>query len=166
MIVLVAALGHNRVIGSNGELPWSLPTDLKRFRSLTVGRPVIMGRATHESIGRPLPDRTNIVLSRSQEFDPDGVIAAADPEQALEIARSQAGPDGEICVIGGGQIYAMFLDLADRLELTRVEASPAGDAYFPEWREQDWRLVFSERHEGSPAYEFQTLVRIRAAQHT
>jgi dihydrofolate reductase len=159
MIVLVAALGRNGVIGSNGSLPWSLPADLRRFRSLTVGKPVIMGRATHESIGRPLPDRTNIVLSRNERFEPEGAIAASDPEQALAIARSNAGRDGEICVIGGEQIYAMYLDRADRLELTRVEASPAGDAYFPEWHEPDWQLVFCERHAGSPAFEFQTLER-------
>ena len=159
MIVLVAALGTNGVIGNDGALPWSLPEDLKRFRSLTIGRPVVMGRATHESIGRPLPGRTNIVLSRNPAYSPAGAVAASSREHALAIARDTAGDGGEICIIGGGQVYAMYLDVADRLELTRVEAAPSGDAIFPEYSDRDWALVFSERHEGTPGFEFQTLER-------
>lgn len=159
MIILVAAIGRNGVIGINGALPWSLPADLKRFRSLTVGKPVIMGRATHESIGRPLPDRTNIVLSRNDQYRPQGAVAASTLEAALSMAEAAAGPDREVCVIGGEQVYRMFLPMAQRLELTRVDASPLGDAHFPAWRRSDWKLVFSEFHEGSPSFEFQTLER-------
>ncbi len=156
---MIAAVGRNRVIGTDGALPWSLPADLKRFRVLTVGKPVIMGRATHESIGRPLPDRTNIVLSRNEAYSSPGTTTASTPQAALTIAENATGPDGDVCVIGGEIVYSMYVPMADRLELTRVEASPRGDAYFPAWRESDLQLVFSETHQGSPSFEFQTLVR-------
>ncbi len=161
MIVLVAAVGRNRVIGSGGRLPWSLPDDLRRFRRITLGKPVVMGRATFESIGRPLAERTNIVLSRRPDWSAAGVSVAGGPTEAVDLASRFHGPDAEICVIGGAQVYSLFIDNADRLELTLVDASPPGDAHFPEWDPQDWHTVFSESHPGPPAFEFRTLVRRR-----
>jgi dihydrofolate reductase len=165
-LVLVVALGTNRAIGRAGALPWHISEDLKRFRALTMGKPIVMGRKTFQSIGRALPGRLNIVVSRRDPgaLDlPDGVISAASLGEALEIARRHAGgPAGEVMVIGGGEIYREALPLADRLEVTLVEDAPAdADAFFPEWRESgEWRLVRAEpRREGDPAYSFATYER-------
>ena len=163
-LVLVAAVGRNRVIGTEGDLPWHLPADLRRFKELTIGNPIIMGRTTFESIGRPLPNRTNIVMTRRAEFaeehagSPD-VRVAGSADEALAIAWEIASGD-DVHVIGGGEIYAQFIDRADRLELTMVDAEPAGDDHFPEFEAAEWELVGSERHEGDPSFEFRTLDRI------
>lgn len=159
MITLVAAVAANGVIGNAGRLPWSIPDDLRQFRRLTIGKAVIMGRATFDSIGRPLPERTNIVLTRNRGLAAPGVFSAADPDEAVAIAHNIHGTDAEICVIGGGEVYRVFLPRADRLELTLVALAPEGDAFFPEWDQDLWKQIAASSHTGPPQYEFTTWVR-------
>ncbi len=134
-IVLVAAMGRNRVIGADGGMPWHLPADLKHFKSVTMDHPVVMGRRTFESIRRALPGRRNIVLSRSLDKAPPGCELMASLEQALEAVQS-----GSVMVIGGGALYRTALPLAARMELTFVDVAPVGDTYFPQWAHAEWRL--------------------------
>lgn len=136
-IALVAAVGENRVIGRAGGLPWHIPGDLEFFKKTTMGKPVIMGRKTWESLRRPLPGRTNIVISRDPEYTADGAQVASGLDQALAVAGERAG--GEIMVIGGAEIYRLALPKADRLYLTEVALSPDGDAFFPDFDKNDWR---------------------------
>ena len=144
-ISLVAAIARNGVIGDSGRLPWHLPEDLKRFKALTMGHVMIMGRKTHEAIGRPLPGRRTIVVSRRAGIAFPGVETAA----SLEAAIALAGEVPEIFVVGGGEIYAQALPLAHRLLLTEVDATPAGDAFFPQFDHALWRV--SARTEGLSA---------------
>jgi dihydrofolate reductase len=132
-IVLVAAIGENNVIGVDGMLPWRISSDLKHFRALTLNRPIIMGRKTFESIGRPLDQRTNIVVSRSLAWIGAGVVLAMSIDAAMAYARSDAEKRGvdEIMAIGGGDVFAALMPRADRLEITHVHASPEGDSFFP-----------------------------------
>ncbi len=131
-ISFIVAAADNGVIGRNGALPWRLSSDLKYFRRLTLGKPVIMGRKTFASIGKPLDGRDNIVLTRQPDFGREGVHVAATPEAALDLARrlAQARGADEIQVIGGAEVYRLMLPWADRLYLTRVHASPEGDTTF------------------------------------
>ncbi|MDH3547535.1 MAG: type 3 dihydrofolate reductase [Gammaproteobacteria bacterium] len=136
MISIVVAVSKNHVIGSRGELPWRLSDDLKHFKALTIGKPIIMGRKTYESIGQPLPDRQNIVITRQTDYFAEGCDVVASVDSAI----AAAGDADELMVIGGGDIYRLFLPLAKRIYMTRVQAEVAGDAYFPvldagEWRE-------------------------------
>jgi dihydrofolate reductase len=156
MITLIAAVATNGVIGIAGRLPWSIPDDLARFRRLTIGKPVVMGRATFDSIGRPLDERTNIVLTRNRQFDAPNVHRASGPAAAITIAQRLHGPDAEICVIGGAEVYRVFLPNAERLEFTMVAAAPEGDAFFPEWDQASWNRVAAEAHTGPPHHEFTT----------
>lgn len=135
-VVLVAAMARNRVIGQEGGMPWHLPADLKHFKAVTMGCPIIMGRKTFESIGRPLPGRTNVVISRSRPELPDGVELVGSLDEAVEAAGAE-----RVMVIGGGQVYRQALDRADRLELTLIDAVVSGDTVFPEWSASDWRLT-------------------------
>ena len=128
-LALVAAMGRNRVIGTDTGLPWHLPRDLKHFRALTLGKPIILGRTTFEQIGRPLPDRPNLVLTRRADYAPPGVRVVHSAEQALE-AAGQFGAD-EAVVIGGGEVYREFLPRADRLYLTVVDGEFEGTTHFP-----------------------------------
>ena len=132
-IVLVVAVARNGVIGRDGDLPWRLPSDLKRFKQLTLGRPVLMGRKTWESIGRPLPGRPNIVVTRDAAFSAPGAEVVSSLDEGLAAARREAKALGvdEVCIIGGGQIYAQVFDRADILHVTHVEADVEGDARFP-----------------------------------
>jgi len=132
-IVLVVAVARNGVIGRDGDLPWRLPSDLKRFKQLTLGKPVLMGRKTWDSIGRPLPGRPNIVVTRDASFAAPGATVVSSLDEGLAVAQREAQALGvdEICVIGGGQIYAQVFDRADILHVTRVEADVAGDTRFP-----------------------------------
>lgn len=132
-IVLVAAVSDNGIIGRGGDMPWHLPDDLKRFKKLTMGHPIVMGRRTWHSIGRPLPGRTNIVMTRNTSFAADGAVVAHTESDVL----AAAGDADTIMVIGGGEIYRMFLRTADRIELTRVHLTVEGDTTFPEL-EGDW----------------------------
>lgn len=136
-LTLVAAMARGRVIGRGGAMPWHLPADLRHFKEVTLGHPVIMGRRTFESIGRPLPGRTNVVISRSHpELPPEVYLADSLPSALAEVAGG-----GPAMVIGGGQIYAEALPLARRLELTLIDAEIDGDTWFPEFRWADWQLA-------------------------
>lgn len=141
---LIAALARNRVIGCDNRLPWRLPADWRFFKQTTMGKPLLMGRRTWESIGRPLPGRQMIVLSRNTGYSAPGCIMAQSLEQALERIGTVA--EAEAMIIGGTSLYAQTLPMADRLYLTRVETDVLGDAWFPEWDEQDWRLDWEEAH--------------------
>lgn len=140
-IALVAAVAENGVIGSAGALPWRISDDLKWFKRATTGKPVIMGRKTYESIGEPLPGRDNIVVTRDENFQPEGVIIARNLETALARAHDCADARGveEVCVIGGGEIYAQTIDAATRIYLTRVKAHVAGESSFPALKAAEWR---------------------------
>ncbi len=158
MICLVVAMAKNRVIGSAGGLPWHLPADLKHFKALTMGKPMIMGRKTFGSIGRALPGRTNIVVTRDADFEAEGVISADSLEAALTLAGEEASEEAdEIMIIGGGQIYELALPLAERIYLTEVDAEPEGDVLFPEIDTDQWRLTSRQEHPAAsdaPAYAF------------
>jgi dihydrofolate reductase len=157
VIVLVAAMGRNRVIGVDGGLPWHLADDLKRFKALTVGKPIIMGRNTFNSIGRALPARTNIVITRNTEFTAEGVVVVSTPGEALVRALREVDDGGsEICIVGGGQIYRQFLPLASRIELTVVDAAPDGDTTFPDL-DDTWGVVTEEFLVGEPSLRYLTL---------
>ncbi len=135
-LTLVAAMARNRVIGRAGAMPWHLPADLQRFKAITLGHPVIMGRKTFESIGRPLAGRTNIVISRSAPSVPSEVVVA----ESLATALAQVGSVAQAMVIGGGQIYAQALPQASQIELTLSDAEIDGDTLFPELGANDWRV--------------------------
>jgi dihydrofolate reductase len=156
IVSLIAAVAENGVIGRGGELPWKLSADLRRFKSLTMGRPIIMGRRTWESLGRPLPGRTSIVVTRQPRFAtafPEVRIAST-IEAALDAAAAAPGGDVEAFVIGGGEIYAVAMPHANRLYLTRVLASVEGDATFPPWDERHWRLLTTENHAADAKNDF------------
>jgi dihydrofolate reductase len=159
LISIIAAMDRNRLIGSNNQLPWHLPADLAHFKAVTMGKPVIMGRKTYESIGRPLPGRTNIVLTRSADFQPEGVLLAESLENAIETVVAE----DEVMIIGGSSVYKHALPLADRLYLTYVEDSYQGDAWFPDFDIEEWQLVASEEHradaKNSSDYRFVTYQR-------
>jgi len=137
---IIVAQAQNRVIGINNNLPWHLPEDLRYFKQVTMGKPIIMGRKTFDSIGRPLPGRTNIVITRDGSYQPEGVKVVNSLEAARELAESICTIDGcdEAMVIGGAQIYEQALSLADRLYLTQVHADVNGDAWFPAFHPGDW----------------------------
>jgi dihydrofolate reductase len=146
-IALIWAMARNRVIGRDNALPWRLPVDMQHFRALTTGHPVLMGRKTFESLGRPLPQRTNIVISSDRGYAPPGCLVAHSLDEALELAVAQTPPnDPEIFVIGGAQLYAQMLPRADRLYVTLVETEVEGDAWFPEFDLQAWRETRRDAH--------------------
>lgn len=132
-IVLVVAVSENGVIGRDGGMPWQLPSDLKRFKALTLGKPVIMGRRTFAAIGRALPGRPNIVITRNRAFGADGATVVSSLQEAVSLARQQAAALGvdEICIIGGGEIYRQSMAIADLLHVTQVSAVLSGDTTFP-----------------------------------
>ena len=141
-LTLIAAVGENGVIGVGGGLPWRLPADLQRFKALTLGKPVLMGRRTWDSLGRPLPGRRNLVVTRQPDFAAPGAEVFGDVETAL--AACAEAP--EVMVIGGGELYAQLLPRAAVLELTEVAAAVQGDAFFPPWRPEEWREVARTHH--------------------
>ncbi len=140
-LVLVAAVAENGVIGRDGGLPWRLPSDLRRFRVITLRHPVVMGRRTYDAIGKPLPGRTNIVITRDAAFAARGAVAAPSLEAALTVARGDALRRGacHIMIIGGADLYGQTIGRACRLEITRVHARPAGDSTFPAIDPAQWR---------------------------
>lgn len=160
MISLIAALAADRIIGMENAMPWHLPADLAWFKRNTLNKPVIMGRLTFESIGRPLPGRLNIVIS-GQPGNHDGVTWVTSPEEAI----AAAGEAEEIMVIGGGRIYAQMLARADRLYLTHIDAEVEGDTQFPDYEPDEWQSTFSEFHDAdaqnSHSYCFEILDRRR-----
>ncbi|GCD78334.1 dihydrofolate reductase [Thermaurantimonas aggregans] len=136
-IILIAAMAENRVIGRDNKLIWHIPSDLRHFKQLTLGQIVVMGRRTFESIGRPLPKRTNVVITRSPHFQPEGVHVFHSLFEALEAFRKS----DRIYIAGGADIYRQALPIADLMELTIVHRMYAGDAYFPEWNPSEWETV-------------------------
>lgn len=143
-IAIVVAIAKNGVIGNAGGLPWRLSTDLKRFKTITMGKPVIMGRKTWQSIGRPLPGRFNIVISRDRTFAAPGAKVAHSLDEAVSMARAQEAATKEICVIGGGEIYRQALPQTERLYVTHVEADVPGDVIFPQIHDEIWQLISKE----------------------
>ncbi|MDP3880883.1 MAG: dihydrofolate reductase [bacterium] len=159
MISMIAAMSNNRVIGVKNDLPWHLPADLKHFKETTTGNPVIMGEATYKSIGRLLPNRKNIILTRDPNYKVEGAFMANSFEQAFELAGEDA------FIIGGGQIYKQGLEYADRIYITRVDVELDGDVFFPEFESDEWKLVSEEKHdkdsENEYDYNFQIYDRVR-----
>ena len=145
-IAQVVGIAQNGIIGFDGDMPWRLSTDLKRFKTITMGKPIIMGRKTFESIGRPLPGRLNVVVSRGA-YKANGVSSANSIEEAINISREWATENkvDEICIIGGGEIYRQSLPLADKLYVTHILAEPEGDTRFPDIDEAQWQIVSTER---------------------
>ncbi|WP_447588265.1 dihydrofolate reductase [Aquipseudomonas campi] len=163
-LCLIAALAQNRVIGRDNQLPWHLPADLKYFKARTLGKPIIMGRKTWDSLGRPLPGRLNLVVSRQPGLSLEGAEVFASLEAAIVRADEWARAQGvdELMLIGGAQLYEQGLELADRLYLTRVALSPEGDAWFPAFDEAAWQCNARDEHaalESAPAHCFETWVR-------
>jgi len=160
-IALIAAMAENGVIGINNQLPWRISADLRHFKALTMGKPIVMGRKTWESIGRPLPGRTNIVISRDSGFEAEGCQVVHSIEQALEAA---AGYD-QVMIIGGANLYRQMLERADVLYLTLIKAEVEGDAWFPQLEPEEWREVERQSHGADDNneydYDFVTLQRIR-----
>lgn len=159
-VTIAVAVGANGVIGRENQMPWPRTGDMRQFKALTLGHPVIMGRATYESIGKPLPSRTNIVLTRQANWDPshDDAIVAANLDEALEIAHTI---DPDVFIIGGAAVYAEARDcgLVDVMVITHVPLSPEGDAFFDPILAKDWTEVDRVAHYGTPAYEIVTYVR-------
>ena len=155
VVALIAAVARNGVIGSGGALPWRLSSDLKHFKAATMGKALVMGRKTFESIGGALSGRTIVVVSRDRAFSAEGVLVAGDVAQALTLAEAAARAAGadEIIVAGGGEIYAQTIGRASRLHLTEVDLEPAGDAHFPPIDPAEWREVSRRQGERGPRDE-------------
>jgi dihydrofolate reductase len=144
-VLIISAVAKNGVIGKDNTLPWHYPEDFKRFKTLTSGHAVVMGRKTYESLGRPLPKRLNIVLSRREDLEIEGCVVACSLEEAKKICAEKN--EEQMWIIGGSGIYAEGLKIADVLELTEVHKEFDGDVYFPSWDTMLWKEVFREKHE-------------------
>lgn len=158
-VSIIVAMAENGVIGRNNQLPWYLPEDLRYFKKTTLGKPIIMGRKTFESIGKALPGRTNIVISRQSDLSlPEGVRIVSTVDEALELAEAVCLIDGidEVMIIGGEQIYKILMPKATKLYLTKVYANVEGDASFTGFDESDWQFVSEEKHQasGSNPYDY------------
>ena len=157
---MIVALGRNRVIGINNEMPWHIPADLKFFKAQTLGKPVVMGRRTLEAIGKPLPGRPNIIVTRDTSFSADGTTVVPNLEEAVSVAKATATEIGadEVMIIGGGQIYEQMIGKVERLYLTEIDLSPEGDAFFPDYRAvAEWKEISREHHNANadqPAFDF------------
>lgn len=164
LISFVVAMDRNRLIGRDNSLPWRLPADLRHFKRITMGKPVLMGRKTYESIGKPLPGRENIVVTRNEGFSAPGCKVVYSIDEALE----HASQHDEVMVIGGSNFYEQLLPRADRLYLTLIDAVFDGDAWFPAWDDANWREIESEAHPADDnhpyGYRFVTLERVRTTQ--
>ncbi|WP_242928526.1 dihydrofolate reductase [Pontibacter vulgaris] len=143
MIAIVVAIADNNVIGKDNQLIWHLPADLKHFKSITMGHPIIMGRKTFDSIGKPLPGRTSIIITRQQDFKAEGCIVVNSVQEAITKGREL---DETVCIIGGAEIYKQALPLTDTIYLTRVHHTFEGDTYFPELQPEDWETVSATEH--------------------
>lgn len=151
---IIAAVAANGVIGAGNAMPWHLSEDLKRFRALTIGHPILMGRKTHQSLGRPLPGRRNLVISRDAGFRAEGCETFA----SLDAALAACGETEEVFVIGGGQIYREALTLADRLHLTEIQMEFAGDTRFPDYDRSRWRETSREHHRADQGWDYDFVV--------
>ena len=142
-LTIVVATAQNRAIGLNGKMPWHIPEDLKYFKAVTTGHPIIMGRKTFQSIGRPLPGRTNIVITRDQDYQAEGITVTHSLEQAIEVAKTVAQKNGvrEVMVIGGAEIYALALPFTNKIHRTEIHAETDGDAFFPELIASEWQEI-------------------------
>lgn len=149
-LTIIAAMSANRVIGRNNDLAWHLPDDLKRFKELTKGHHVIMGRKTYESMGKPLPGRTNILVTNQKDYKAPGCIIVHTLKEAIQKAENDSQP----YVIGGGKIYEQALPLSDTLELTLIHADVEGDTYFPEVDTKIWQIVAKESHQADEKHEY------------
>jgi dihydrofolate reductase len=161
-ITLIVARAQNGVIGRDGGMPWHLPADLRRFKALTVGKPVVMGRKTFESIGKPLPGRHNIVLTRQAGWAAPGVTVVPNLAEAVVAAGLDPRVRAEVMIIGGAEIYALALPVATRVELTEVDAAPDGDTILPAFDPARWQEVAREAHppaDGQPGFAYVTLER-------
>ena len=159
-LTLIAAVAKNRAIGLRGRMPWRLPDELQNFKRVTLGKPVVMGRKTWEAIGRPLPGRQNIVISRNRAYRAKGCVLAISLDAALSVA------DGaELMIIGGGELYRLALPGAQRMLLTIVDCEPEADTWFPAWSESAWQLASSELHpvDDRHAFSFDTQEWVRAS---
>lgn len=158
-VTIVVAMGSNGVIGVAGAMPWHLPEDLAHFKRVTLGHPMIMGRKTYESIGRPLPGRTTIVVTRQPDWSAEGVLTAADFDGALAVASAL---DGEVFVVGGAQIYAEALGrgVVDQMIVTHIDSAPAGDTYFPDLEWSEWKETGNDPHQGPPRFTIKTHTRL------
>lgn len=154
---LIVAMAENQTIGIDNSLPWHLPNDLQYFKKVTMAKPIIMGRKTYESIGRPLPGRTNIVITRQADYQAEGIVVVNSLQQALDKAEDISFVAGheEVMVIGGAEIYQQALLKADRLYITHVHSEIAGDAFFPHVSWNDWQECQREDHQADPAGEAQ-----------
>jgi dihydrofolate reductase len=165
ILSIIVAMAHNRVIGLNNQMPWHLPADLAWFKKNTLNKPVIMGRKTFESIGRPLPNRHNIIISRQTEklvINHEHISWTKSIDEALLVAKNQVAD--EAFIIGGGNIYHQVLSMVDRLYLTHINANVQGDTFFPDYRFDSWRQVYCENHQADDKnaydYQFEILERI------
>ena len=145
-VSIVVAMTPQSVIGKDGKVPWRLPADLKYFRRLTLGHPVVMGRKTFESIGKPLDGRTNIVMTRHAAWKAPGCLVAGTVDAALDLAMQHAAPSREVMILGGAKVYALFLPHTDRMYVTWVDAAVEGDTFFPEYDAGEWRETSREDH--------------------
>lgn len=166
-IAMIAAMAKNRIIGADNDMPWHLPADLKHFKAITLGKAVIMGRKTYESIGRALPGRPNIVITSNADYSLSDATVVDSPESAFEVAKAlspEQSENDEVMIIGGGTIYQSFLDKADTLYLTHIDLDVDGDTQFPDYEAAaSWKEVSREAHsadeKNAHAYTFVTLVR-------
>lgn len=156
MISIIAAMTTNRVIGLNNQMPWHLPSELKYFKQITMGKPIIMGRKTFESIGKPLPGRVNIVITHQPNYHAEGILVADSLEHAIVLA----GDVPEVMIIGGATIYQQALVLADKMYLTLIDLQCEGDAFFPAWDTKDWQIVEEQTQlaDADNPYSFQKLI--------
>ncbi len=156
MVSLIVAASENNVIGRENDLPWSLPDDLNYFRKTTAGHPVVMGRKNHESIGRLLPGRANIIVTRKNNYEVEGGVVVGSLETGIQKAIDIAIADNrqEIFVIGGGEIFQQALPLADRMYITRVHANVPGDAFFPEFDTTEWQLTAEKHHAADEKHQY------------
>ena len=160
IISIIAAMDKNRVIGKDNSLPWKLPEDMKRFKKLTSNKPVIMGRKTFESIGKALPNRKNIIITRDKKYKAQGCIVVHSVDEALKAAKENE----EAMVMGGAQIYKEFLPLANKMYLTFIDKNFEGNAYFPEYSKKEWKEVKREEHKGNGCkYAFVDLERSKSS---
>lgn len=155
MVSIIVAMGRNRVIGKDNDLIWHLPADLKHFKETTMGKPVIMGRKTFESMGKPLPGRTNIVITRNNQYEAKGCLVA----QSLEKALKRVSGEAEVFIAGGGEIYREAMPLADRMHITIIDHSFEGDTYFPEFSKKEWKIIEEIYHPANMENKYSMVLR-------
>lgn len=166
-IALIAGVAENGVIGNDQTIPWRVPSDMAFFKQTTMGKPIVMGRKQYETVGKPLPGRTNIVVTRQRGYQPDGVLVFHDVDAALEKAREVAAADGvdEIMIIGGGELYGQLMDRADRLYITHIDLAPTGDVRFPAIAPEQWTVVDLPEVTPSPRDEASYRVKVYERRH-